>query len=429
MTTACRLHGGEPVPGAPRSSRPFTPTAARYLATASACCTVLLPWARAEGFRSPTIGTAGLGTSGGRIVFVDDASAVAHNPANLMKLDRWEASFEPTLAYHSVEYLSPAGGTASTENPWKPMPHVFAAGPVLKDRVALGLGVTVPYGLSIDWGDGGALASLAPHYVDLKTFDVAPTLALKLAPGLSVGAGLDFMWSELEFRQMGGLLGLPASEIRGKGDGVGYGGHLALTWNPYGPHWLAATVRAPMDVTYAGGLSLNNVPGVPGGVMAGPLTTGMAFPTIVGAGYGIELCPCVRVEANVEWLQFSRFDTLDLQTTLPLPPAFMTQVHNWRDTVTAGVAGSWDVGRGWRLRLGYQFFQTPVPDATFSPAIPDADQHTVTFGVGYRHGRHRLDLAYAPVFYEERTIPAPSPVAGRYTFTVHLISAAYGFSF
>lgn len=429
MTTTYRCLGGGPVLGAPRCSDLLSRGAPRVLALSLVLVAAGLPASRAEGFRSPTIGTAGLGNSGGRIAFVDDASAVTHNPANLMKLERWEASFEPTIAYHAVDYRSPTGGVASTENPWKPLPHFFVAGPVLQDQVALGVGVTVPYGLSIDWGDGGALASLAPHYVNLRTFDVAPTLALRLTPTLSVGAGLDFMWSDLEFRQMGGLLGLPASEIRGSGDGVGYSGHVAATWNPYGPHWLAATFRAPMDVTYSGELSLNNVPGLPGGVLAGPLTTSIAFPTTVGAGYGIELCPCVRVEANFEWLQFSRFDTLSLQTALPLPPAFMTQVHNWRDTVTAGVAGQWDVGRGWRLRLGYQFFQTPVPDATFSPAIPDADQHTVTFGVGYRRGRHRAELAYAPVFYEDRTIPAPSLVAGRYTFTVHLVSAAYGFSF
>lgn len=391
----------------------------------------LFPSAQAEGFRSPTIGAAGLGSSGGRIVFIDDASATTHNPANLTKLERWEASFEPTLVYHSVEYRSPLGGTASTEDPWKPLPHFFAAGPVIKDKAALGIGLTVPYGLSVDWGDGGALASLAPHYVDLKSFNIGPTLALQLTPRLSVGAGLDFMVSELEFRQMGGLLGLPASEIRGQGDGVGYGGNLAVTWNPVGSHWLAATFRAPMDVAYSGGLSLNNVPGVPGGVLAGPLTTSFAFPTTLGAGYGIELCPRVRLEANVEWLQFSRFDALNLQTTLPLPPAFMTQVHDWRDTVTAGIGGQWDVGRGWRLRLSYQFFQSPVPDETFTPAIPDSDQHTVTFGVGYRHGRHRLDLAYAPIFYEERSITNnQNPgVDGSYSFNVHLLSAAYGFSF
>lgn len=383
-------------------------------------------FAHAEGFRSPTIGAAGLGNSGGRVVFVDDASAATHNPANLMKLDRWEASFEPTVAYHSVEYRSPLGGTASTEKPWKPMPHFFAGGPVLRDKAALGLGVAVPYGLSIDWGDGGALASLAPHYADLKSVNVGPSLALQLTPRLAVGAGLDFMWSELEFRQMTmpPLPLPPGSEIRASGDGVGYGGHLAVTWNPCGPHWLAATVRAPMDVTYRGDLDVL-MPG--GGVLTAPLTTSLAFPTTIGAGYGIELCPCVRLEANVEWLQFSRFDTLTLQN--PLLPT--TQVHNWRDTVTAGIGGQWDVGRGWRIRLSYQYFQSPVPDATFTPAIPDSDQHTVTFGVGYRSGRHRFDVAYAPVFYEDRSISNnQNPgVNGSYSFNVHLFSAAYGFSF
>jgi long-subunit fatty acid transport protein len=68
--------------------------------------------AAADGFRSPTIGTQGLGISGGRMVFIDDASAVAHNPANLVELKRWEAAVEPTVVYHSVEFTSPSGGRA-----------------------------------------------------------------------------------------------------------------------------------------------------------------------------------------------------------------------------------------------------------------------------------------------------------------------------
>ncbi|RME89665.1 MAG: hypothetical protein D6766_14420 [Verrucomicrobia bacterium] len=384
----------------------------------------------AEGFRSPTIGAAGLGSTGGRRVFVEDASAAVHNPANLTRLERWEASFEPTLAYHSVRFEGPLGG-AKTQNPWKFLPHLFAGGPVIDEVAAAGLAVTVPYGLSIDWGDGGALQSWAPHYVELQSFDVSPVLAVKLCPRLTVAAGMDVMWSELEFRQMGGALGLPLSEVRGKGDGVGWSGNFALSWNPVGSHRLAVTVRVPMDVAYTGDIGMNNVPGVPGGAVVAPLKTSFAFPTIIGAGYGLEVCPRLKLEADVEWLQFSRFDTLELQTPLALPPAFQTQRHDWRDTITVGVGGVYDLGGGWHLRLSYQFFQTPTRGATFTPAIPDADQHVVSVGIGYRKGRHRFEAAYAPVFYEDRTIAANQnpAVVGRYEFNVHLLSVAYGCSF
>lgn len=391
----------------------------------------------AEGFRSPTIGAAGLGGSGGRIVFVDDASAVAHNPANLVALPGWEASIEPTLAYHSVDFRSPEGGRAETRDPWKPMPHLFVGGPVLADRVALGLGVTVPYGLSVDWGDGGALRYHAAHYVDLKSFQFNPTVAVRLAPTLQVGAGLEAMWSEVELRQFypwalaAGIPGLPDGEIRAKGDGVGWSGNFGVTWNFLPRHWLAATVRAPMDVDYDGDLRVSNVPGVPGGRVDGSFGTQMAFPTVVAAGYGIELSGRVRVEANVEWLEFSRFRTMPLEVAPGLPGLPTEIVHRWKDTVTAGIAARWELGRGWRARFGYQWFESPVPDYTFSPSIPDSDQHVLTVGVRYQTGRHRFEVAYAPVFYLDREIRSNQVDAfvGKYTFQVHLISAGYGFSF
>lgn len=105
------------------------------------------PALHAEGFRSPTTGSSGLATTGGRIAFVDDAaSAVFHNPANLVELPRWEAAAEPTFVHHSVEYESPTGARQSTTDPWKALPHLSPGGPLDADgrSAALGVGLSVP---------------------------------------------------------------------------------------------------------------------------------------------------------------------------------------------------------------------------------------------------------------------------------------------
>lgn len=391
----------------------------------------------AEGFRSPTTGAYGLGATGGRVAFVDDASAVFHNPANLLDLPRWEASAEPTLVHHSVSYESPTGARAATEDPWKLLPHFFTGGPLADDRIALGLGVSVPFGLSVDWGDGGAFHYTAPRYVQLKTMNFNPSAAFRLAEGLHLGVGLDAMYSELTLSQyfpwslVAGVPGLPDGDMRGQGTGVGIGGNAGVTWQFAEHHRLAATVRTPMDVDYDGDFRSTNVPAALGGDNTRPFRSEIRFPTIVALGYGYEIAPGIKLEANAEWLEFSRFQTLPIELSPPhlLLPSEVRQ--EWRDTFTFGLGATWQINDTWRLLASYQHFQTPVPDQTLSPSIPDADQNAVSVGVGFRQGRHRLNLSYSRVFYDDRTITENQNPAylGRFEMEVHLISAAYGFGF
>jgi len=72
-----------------------------------------------------------------------------------------------------------------------------------------------------------------------------------------------------------------------------------------------------------------------------------------------------------------------------------------------------------------------VPDSTFSPTIPDANQNVFTIGLGWK-GRHSsLEAAYGLDFYNERNISNDQNPAfnGKYTFNVHLISLAYNYAF
>lgn len=412
----------------PRPRLPLVPLPLALLAAAPGL---------AEGFRSPTAGTHGLGASGGRLAYLQDASAATHNPANLVDLARWEVAAEPTFVHHAATFTAPSGATTRTREPWKILPSFFAGGPLEAGRLAAGVGIHAPYGLALDWEPDGPLRGVAPFLTELRTINVNPSLAFRLAEGLNAAAGLNTLWSELRFQQVypwsaaTGIAGLPDGELRARGDGIGWGGNFALTWEIAGRHRLAATVRSPMDVDYQGRFGVTSVPTLGFGELATPLATAIRFPTIVSLGYGVRVTDTVLLEAGGEWLQFSRFQALDLQVEGSLPGLVTRLPQDWRDTFTAGFSARWDFAPGWQLRGGYQHFQSPVPDATLSPLIPDARQNVVTAGVGWRTGRHRLDLAYSRVFYEDRqTSTTWNPgFAGRYEIDAHLMSAGYGFSF
>jgi long-chain fatty acid transport protein len=104
--------------------------------------------------------------------------------------------------------------------------------------------------------------------------------------------------------------------------------------------------------------------------------------------------------------------------------------QEWNNTFTAGIGGDWRFAEDWIWRFSYQRYQTPVPDETYSPTIPDANQNVVTTSLGYGFGRSVVELAYGLVLYEDRTITtAQNPLYnGNYSLDVHLISASYRFT-
>jgi long-chain fatty acid transport protein len=213
------------------------------------------------------------------------------------------------------------------------------------------------------------------------------------------------------------------------------GGNVGLTWLITDSQRLAVTYRSPITVQYDGDFTVDNITPTASFLGATPrsdLSTKIGFPAVVAAGYGIKLSDTVRVEADFEWIQFSRFKSLDLgvgNNAFLLPSTSIPQ--NWKDTFTAGVSADWHFAPNWVLRGGYQFYQSPVPDSTFSPTIPDADQNVITVGLGYIYGHHSFEAAYGADFYNSRHITNNQNPAlnGNYDITVHLFSVAYRYTF
>jgi long-chain fatty acid transport protein len=410
---------------------------------------IALP-AGAEGFRNSPPGAFNLGRAGGRIAQIDDSSAVQQNPANLTDVTNMEFQVTPSIIYYNAEFKSVTGQKSQTKDPWKFLPNAFVSVPFADGKAAVGLGITVPYGIGVRWDTGssafadpnGVLRYQTPYFAQLTTINLNPTVAFKIGDHLKIGAGFDAMWSQLTLKQFYPWFVFPDSggtepdgRMQADGCGWGFGGNVGVTWQITKRQRLAVTYRSPMDVHYDGKFEVNNITPTAAYLGVVPKTgfsSDIHFPTIVSAGYGIDLTEKIRVEADVEWLEFSRFQSLKLNIGpdgVMLPTTTINE--KWHDTFTAGIGGDWKFAENWVLRAGYQFYQTPVPNSTFSPTIPDADQNVLTVGLGYTHKRQSFEIAYGLDFYADRNITTDQNPAlnGKYGITVHLFSFAYRLSF
>lgn len=403
----------------------------------------------ANGFRNPPEGAWALGRAGGKIAQVDDASAVTHNPANLTQVQQPEAEVSLTLINTETEFKAPYGSTG-TEDPWKSLPNVFVAVPLEDRRFAAGLAVTTPFGQSTMWDEQGLFRYSAPYAAQLAVINVNPAVAMNLTDKISVGAGLDVFLSRLDLKQwipwsiVAGNRMLPDGSAHLQGDGAGVGGNAALTLRPVARHTLALTYRSPVKVDYEGDCELGGFPaGAEGAGLSrsSDFETSIEFPTVIGLGYGIELTDRLRVEADVEWVEFSRYDALTLDagnnnvllnapgSAAPAAPATVRQ--EWEDAWTFGAGADYKVTDALVLRAGYIYLQSPVPEETLAPTLPDADRHVITVGAGFRRGLNRVDAAYGYSLIGDRDVAGNQNPAydGTYETTSHLMSVSYGRTF
>lgn len=417
----------------------------RSLARLAVLLLATAPMLSADGFRNPPDGPRAIGRIGGHMAQIDDLTAIVHNPANLpdvVTAPNGQATL--SVGYGSTKFTPPAGVSEESQAPVSYLPALFAAMPVVEDRCVLGLAVYVPFGRSVTWDENGVFRYTAPHYAALHMIECNPVVATRLTPSLSFAAGVGFAWSQVDYRQY-----VPWSMFTGQPDpdaemrldvsGRGWGANAAVAWTPAKGHRLAVSYRSAIKIDYDGDVSLDHVPAPAGlppplsGVSArSDVKTSIEFPPIASAAYGVELGNSIRLEAQVEWIGFSTFKTLDVDAgsnAALIPPTMREQ--NWENTWTFGVGADWRMTEAWTLRAGLLYLQSPVPDNTFTPFMADEDQPVLSLGVGFNRGSHAVDLACAVGLFDGRSIRDNANPAynGDYDFQSSLLSLGYRVSF
>ncbi len=392
--------------------------------------------ANANGFRNPPPDSYGLSMDGGKIAGAAGAAAAYYNSANLVGIDGPGAELGLTIISSETEFTSPILGQHKTTTPEAYIPSLFACYPFADGKVVGGLAVVSPYGQSTEW----AKASMLPYFSELIVIDVAPSVAFGISDRLRVGVGMDIYISQLDLRQVmpwdqfpGPRTGQVGS-FRASGDGTAVGGNLALSFDLTPRQRLAVTYRSQFDVDYEGDAEIGGIPPTLAMLPASSdFDSKIRFPNTVVVGYGIQATDRLYLGADVEWLDFSRFDELPLDLgaigQLGIFPRALPQ--DWEDVWTVGMAAAWNVTDAVVLRGSYKYLETPIPDATLAPTLPDTDKHVLGIGAAWSGKVQTVAVGYAYTIFDDRTVSgAANPLYdGSYDLSSHIASVSYACHF
>ncbi|MEX2578069.1 MAG: outer membrane protein transport protein [Verrucomicrobiales bacterium] len=387
----------------------------------------------AEGLRTLPDSAEAMGVIGGRFTLLDDASVVRTNPATLTDIADTTVQATYQRWHGKTDYTSPLGLKDSMIVPWKDLGSAYVVHP-LNDRLTAGLGVSAPFGVSINWPREGMFRYSGAYNAVLETIAVNPALGVRINDDVSLGFGLDIYRSKLRLEQRypwGPLLGapLPDGDMRFDGHGWGIGAYAGINFDLGDRHHFALVGRLPVSVDYEGDFGLTNIPAPGIALPESPFESEIEHPGSIGVGYGYDICENLRFGVDFEWIQNSTHDDLPLAigSNQPLLGGNDAVPLGWDDSYSVGFGVEYDVSKALTLRAGYLYSDSPMNSRTYNPSVPANDRHIASIGAGYRWGLNSVDLAYSLLLMDTSTIRNNVQPAfnGTYKYDWNILTVSY----
>jgi long-chain fatty acid transport protein len=399
---------------------------------ASLVCLAPARSARAAGFFLPEQSAEAFGRSSAVVASISDPSAVWYNPAALSYMPGFQVAAGGILYLVDAKFSPLDGSPSVSANPMRlPIPSFFATGRV-SDRVGVGLGAFVPFGLASGWPDSPTRFVGRENGIKaaITVLNINPVVSVKLLPNLSLGAGLDVMRGAVDITQ-----GLPDAIGGGSvsigGTSWGFGGNVGLLYRamPEKLH-LAAAYHSRVKLDFAGRAHfVVNEPVFTSTLFDQAGSAKITLPDFIQFGVMVRPHRRVTLELDTNVILWNTYKKIPIDFADPKTPD-SALYPNFSPNVSVRLGVDWKTPvKGLHARAGFIFDQGAAPKAGESPLMPDASALDLCLGAGYTFTRWlKVDLAYMLVGYlpavarhpTDTTTPAQSP-EGHYNVLAHLL--------
>ena len=456
-----------------------------WIVSAAVSLTLAPAVASASGFALLEQSASRLGTAfAGTAAAADDATTVFFNPAGMTELRQPEGVVSASGIEIGSEFSNdssipafaqPLGSDGGDAGDWNLVPAAYFVLPV-GDALAFGLGVNAPFGLKLVYDDGWIGRFQALHN-EITTLNVNPSVAWRIGERISIGAGIDYQRLDAELTNdvnysaviaqgvqqliLGGQIS-PATggaviaanaaqsgHARVRGDDDAWGFNVGAMFDLSDDTRLGLSYRSSIDYTIEGTIDFGAPAGrdpISSGIIAaasgpgaplssGPVKVDLELPDIATLSLQHRFGEKFALLADIAWTGWSSVQELrivrDSGAVVSVTP------ERWRDTWRYAVGGTYAMNERITLRAGVAFDDTPVPDETRTPRLPDTDRTWVAIGARWQSSPALLmDFGYAHLFSD--TVPldqdagnvaASALINGRQYSDIDIVSAQVVYRF
>jgi long-chain fatty acid transport protein len=375
-----------------------------------------------------------MGLASAFVAWADNPSAIYYNPAGISQIQGPAVSLGGSMIDISAKLTNNDIDEDGQTDPFY-IPNFFFSTPV-NDKLSLGLGVYVPYGLGTEWDEDG-ITRYSSVKAELQTIFITPAIAWRINPKISIGGGISYIFAEAKMTRkfpfsviaaspdVQGLVALgmlPAGfssedadvELTGEEQSWGWtAGILAQLTDKLS---LGFSYRSETILKFKGDMEIDNISpaaqiigGIQGVSVSSSYDTDakleLPLPHRFSLGMAYDILSNWKMEFDYERILWSALD--ELKVDIDDENALFTDIEmekDWKDTSAYKLGTEVMINENIALRAGGFYYQSPVPDKSLDPMIPDADNFGFALGAGYKIGGLCVDVGYMGVFSKDRSV-------------------------
>jgi long-chain fatty acid transport protein len=383
----------------------------------------------AAGFSIFEQGAKAMGMAGAFTAQADDPSLLFHNAGGLAFVTEREVSTGFTWITSTEAEFDGAGPFpgegyhAEQEGLSEFPPHLYWVQPI-NDTWKFGLGINAPFGLTTSWEEPNEFAGrFLSTKAALRAIDINPTIGWQITDNFGLGIGAVARFSDVELNRNIGTINPFTQRVADVGRlslesdfGNAFGFNVGILHKIGNSFSWGFSYRSKIDMDYEGEARLaQNLTGnaqFDAAVRAQlpferdlPVETNIEFPDTASLGLAFALTQNLLLETDFNWMGWSTFDTVPIEfvggASNSLPDTEIPE--EWDDAQNYRAGLRWTTSPTSEWRFGYVFDESPQPEESVSPLLPDADRNGVTIGYGRSGPGLGYDVALMYLDFEERS--------------------------
>ncbi len=375
---------------------------------------------------------------GGAGIVGDDYSAIAFNPAGMVLKGTGAQIGGNMVAIRAIgegQLLNASSG-ASVSGDTKQgeirtialLPHFFAQKQI-NDRLTIGTGVYVPFGLGTYYKKGWFGATHALNS-EINAIDMAASASVKITDSLSVGGS--FFMEYLDARLTNATAYGTESDLNADGWKPGY--NVGIMYRPLPDTRFGITYRSKVDHRIKGPHYLHT----PLVTYVGDCSTKLVLPEhVLLSAY--QKVGQFGLSAMARWTRWSHFNKLSIQSdayaqaTGGAATRLATVDEDWRNVWMVGTGLDYYHNQNWTFRTGVAFDQGAVKrPANRTARVPDSNRWIASVGGSYTTGNWQFDIAYAHMFLKNAhayNLNGTTILDAKYRMGINLLGASVQYNF
>ena len=367
-------------------------------------------------------GAKAAGMAGTFVAQADDPTALFYNVggAALVETKASVGISLATLNESLYQGLGPGRGSGTTAEQVTGLevpPHVYLL-KRLGESWTLGLGVNSPFQMHTEWD---AADDFAGRFVATRTefvsYDVNPSVSLKLTPNVGIGVGVVYRTSELSTgRQLARTNPFTNLDVDVASFALDTDMEAGFGWNVGLLHRLSERLswgfahRSAIETDYNGVGVLTQVSTgndqldqliqatLPLGQELA-MVTSLELPSVTSAGVALRVTQGLLVE--IDMIQTGWSSVSEVAFAFPSNPDLDYSVQqDFSDTTSFRLGLQYSTKTGSDFRVGMAQEESPQPDNTVGPFLPDSDRSV--FALGF--GRDWFQAGFQWTTYDQRTV-------------------------